>query len=154
MSFIDKAKKIIEPVLDELNYELVDITYKNEFGNMTLTIYIDNEEGNISHIDCEKVSNALDNILEEANLSEDKLYHFNVFSPGLDRELKTKKDYERNINKNVDISTYTLIEIIKEKKIKAKLLSYNDDDIIVEYKNKKIKLGYDNIAKINQSVDF
>ena len=61
---VNRALKIIKPVVEELGYIFVDLEYKKEFSGNVLALTIDSEKG-ITINDCEKVSRALDIPLEE-----------------------------------------------------------------------------------------
>jgi ribosome maturation factor RimP len=60
--------------------KLVDIKYTREMGRRSLVIYIDKEGDRISIDDCEKVSKAIDKVIEEADLIKES-YNLIVSSP-------------------------------------------------------------------------
>ena len=62
-----------------------------------LTLYIDAPDG-VSLDDCERVSRAVDPILDEADPIPDA-YYLSVSSIGIDRPLRKDKDFARNVNK-------------------------------------------------------
>ena len=103
---INKSKPIIDTILQDIGYELVDIEYKNLYSQMNLIIYIDKEGGGITHDDCEKVTHALDMPLEELDPTNGQPYNLSVSSPGLDRQFKYQKEYEKNYGKEVEIKLY------------------------------------------------
>ncbi len=53
---VEKVSALIQPIADELNYELYYVEYVKESGENFLRIYIDKEEGSISLTDCETLS--------------------------------------------------------------------------------------------------
>lgn len=133
-------KEVANKVFDFLNdivvnvgYELVDVSYKKEYGIPTLTVYIW-RKGGISLDDCEKVHNAISAPLDELNPTGEVAYHLNVSSPGLDRPIVTQRDYERNVDEEIEL---TFKEPFNgKKKINGKLLSVSGDgEIILEIKN-------------------
>lgn len=150
---IEKIRKKIEPILDKAGYEIFNIEYKDNKDDINLTIYIDNEEDNITLKDCEKVNGLLDIPFDELDITNGRPYTVNIFSPGIDRPLLREKDYIRNKGKNVDIKTYGPI-IDKKRKIKAKLLSFDDEMIVVEFNKKEIKILKKDIASIRQAIEF
>ncbi len=147
--FLDSTKNIIEPFLKEENYEFVDMEYVKTQMGMTLIVYVDNSTHNITINECAMLDEKITILLEQNGLLPDVL---SVSSPGLDRPLKTDMDYQRNINKMVDISLY--VQVFGEKKFIAQLLEYNNDNITINYKNNKYILGKKNIASIRQAVIF
>ena len=133
-------KEVANKVFDFLNdlvsnegYELVDVSYKKEYGIPTLTVYIWCK-GGVSLDDCEKVHNAISEPLDELNPTGEVAYHLNVSSPGLDRPIVSQRDYERNVDEEIEL---TFKEPFNgKKKINGKLLSVSSDgEIILEVKN-------------------
>ena len=141
---LDKIKLQTGPVIEALGYEVVDIELTKKLGQVHLSFYIANE-GSITFDDCQKVHEALDLILEELNPSGDSPYVLNVSSPGLDRPFKTDRDFERNLNKKVEIK---LFAPLKGKKIyEGVLLEKGQHVLIIETLDKKEKLQLE-LAKI------
>jgi ribosome maturation factor RimP len=84
-----KALELLQPVLDQGGYELVDLEYVREAGTWYLRAYCD-KEGGITVDDCEIISHAFETRLDEADLI-DAAYILEVSSPGLGRPLKKEK---------------------------------------------------------------
>lgn len=148
---VEKAKEIIEPVVENLGYELVDIEYKSLYGKMNLTVFIYSQNG-VSLEDCEKVNNALDEPLEQNDITDGKPYILNISSPGLDRFFKTQRDYERNLNKQVEIVFKQPLN--KADKVSGKLLEINDDTIKMIIKGKPTLINKVNIKSARPYVKF
>ena len=88
---MDKSKVIgivKEPcgkIIDGLGYDLVDVTFAQEFGVWELTFYIKSKSGApITHKDCERVTKAIDDLVEELNPTDDEPYSLSVASVGVD----------------------------------------------------------------------
>ena len=79
--------------MDANGFELVDVEYVKEGGTWYLRAYID-KPGGITVDDCELVSRAANDILDEKDFVEDS-YVFEVSSPGLGRPLKKEKDFAK-----------------------------------------------------------
>jgi ribosome maturation factor RimP len=77
---LEKVRNLIKDIIEDLGYELVDIKYTREMGRKSLVIYIDKEGDRISINDCEKVSKAIDKIIEDADLIKES-YNLIVSSP-------------------------------------------------------------------------
>ena len=75
-----------------------------EYGNWTLTLFID-RDGGVTIDDCEQVSRAVDPILDEADPIAQP-YYLSVSSLGLDRPLKRDADYARNLGKELTVRLY------------------------------------------------
>ena len=115
----------ITPVLEQHQFELVDVEYVREVGVWYLRCYID-KEGGITVDDCEVISRLLGEWLDKEDFIEDS-YILEVSSPGLGRPLKKEKDFARSIGKDVEIRLYKAID--KQKEFTATLTSYDADSV-------------------------
>ena len=82
----EKVEELIKDKIENIGYSLYDIEYAKEGPNYYLRIYIDSEKG-IDLNDCEKVSNEINDILDEADYIKEQ-YYLEVSSPGLERTLR------------------------------------------------------------------
>lgn len=148
------TEELLNPILKEKNLQLIDIEYVKEGKNWFLRVYID-KEGGVDIIECGEVSEQLSEKLDETNpISE--AYFLEVSSPGVERPLKTKEDFAKNINNNVFIKLYERID--DEKEFEGILKEFKDDIAIIEYKiktrKKTVEIPYDKIAKARLAVMF
>lgn len=121
------AKEIIE----SLGFEMADVEYAREEGQMCLTFYICREEG-VTIDDCEAVSRAVDPLLDEADPTDGAPYCLCVSSWG-DRPLKTERDLERNLHKEVEIKLKKS-DGSKKKKIVGVLMAYDENALTLSVK--------------------
>ena len=146
-----KTEEILLPIVEEYGFELVDVEYVKEGGTWYLRTYID-KEGGISIDDCEKVSRRLSDILDEKDYIDDT-YIMEVSSPGLGRPLKKEKDFKRSLGKEVDITTYRMID--KQKEFAGILKDYDKDTVTIELENETLKtFEKGDIALIRLAFDF
>lgn len=117
----------ITPVLEQHQFELVDVEYVREVGVWYLRCYID-KEGGITVDDCEVISRLLGEWLDKEDFIEDS-YILEVSSPGLGRPLKKEKDFARSIGKDVEIRLYKAID--KQKEFTGALTSYDADSVTI-----------------------
>lgn len=117
----------ITPVLEQHQFELVDVEYVREVGVWYLQCYID-KEGGITVDDCEVISRLLGEWLDKEDFIEDS-YILEVSSPGLGRPLKKEKDFARSIGKDVEIRLYKAID--KQKEFTGTLTSYDADSVTI-----------------------
>ena len=148
---VDKAIKIIKPVVDELGYIFVDLEYRKDFSGNVLELTIDSPEG-ITINDCEKVSRALDVPLDENDITDGKPYNFNVSSYGLDRAFKTDYDFNKHNDKLVDIKFYAPFN--NKKFITAILKSFTATSITVLEDDKELLIERKLIANICAHIEF
>lgn len=146
-----KTEKLLMPLIEENNFDLVDVEYVKEGGNWYLRAYID-KEGGISVNDCELVSRALSDLLDVHDFISDA-YILEVSSPGLGRQLKKEKDFARSIDKEVEIKLYKAID--KQKEIVGFLVAYDDETLTIELEDEStISVSRSNIAIIRLAFDF
>ena len=141
-----KVKSICEekvvPVIEELGYEVVEVEYVKKNDGMNLTFYIDCEKG-IQIEDCEKVSKAIDGLLEDLNPTDNQAYILNVSSPGIDRPLKNDRDYARHIGKEIEVTLFSKLDGKKKyvgilKEFDAQVLSLNIASNTIQIEREKI----------------
>ena len=122
-----RAEALIQPVIEENQFELVDVEYVKEAGEWYLRAYID-KPGGVTVDDCEKVSRAFEARLDEADLIADA-YILEVSSPGLDRPLKKEKDYRRAMGKEIELHTYKPVD--GEKQFFGTLQEFDADSVTI-----------------------
>ena len=145
------TEQLVMPIVDENNFELVDIEYVKEAGNWFLRVYID-KQGGITIDDCELVSRVLSEQLDKDDFIEDS-YILEVSSPGLGRPLKKEKDFERSIGKEVEVRLFQAIN--KQKEYIGILTSYDKDTVTVELEEENpLTIQRKNIALIRLAFDF
>lgn len=146
-----KAEEILNPIVEKNQFELVDVEYVKEGGNWYLRAYID-KPGGIHVDDCEVVSRELSDILDEKDFI-DEAYILEVSSPGLGRPLKKEKDFQRSIDKEVEIRTYRMID--KKKEFIGILKDYDKDTVTIELEDETMKtFEKSDIALIRLAFDF
>ena len=96
-SYESRVEAFLLPLMEENNFELVDVEYVKEAGTWYLRAYID-KEGGIAVDDCEVISRRLSDWLDKEDFIDDS-YILEVSSPGLGRPLKKEKDYKRSIGR-------------------------------------------------------
>ena len=126
-----KAGELLLPIVESHGFELVDVEYVKEAGNWYLRAYID-KEGGITVDDCEVVSRAFSDKLDENDFIEDS-YILEVSSPGLGRPLKKEKDYQRSMGKELEIRTFRPVEGKKE--FYGILRAYDDNSVTIQFED-------------------
>lgn len=137
-----KVQNLVEPIINNLGYDLYDTLYVKEGKDYYLRIVIDKDSG-IDLDDCEKVNNAITDILDEVDYIKEQ-YFLEVSSPGLERILRKGKHFEDQIGNKISIKLFKSID--NKKEIVGILKSYNKDEIIIEQENKSLNIELKNIA--------
>ena len=145
------TEDMVMPIIEANKYELVDVEYVKEAGNYYLRVYVD-KEGGITVDDCEVVSRALSDMLDEKDFIEDS-YILEVSSPGLGRPLKKDKDFNRSIGMEVEIHLFKPIN--KQKDYNGILKAYSDETVTIEIdEDEEIVIDRKAIALIRLAFDF
>ena len=146
---IDELTAFLTPYAESLGLEIVEVTFKIT-KSPQLTIYID-KDGGVDLDTCEAFHNLIDGPLDEFD-PYDSPYTLNVSSPGLDRPLKTEKDFMKRIGKMVEIKLYA--PILGKKYLEGELKEYDGGSVVVEVSGKETKIPLSRISKINEAIIF
>ncbi len=152
----ETVEQIAVPIIEEMNLELVEVEYVKEGKNWFLRLYIDKENG-IDIEECAVVSERLSEQLDA--LDPDPIphnYFLEVSSPGAERPLKKTQDFERAVGKHVNVKLYEPIN--GEKTYEGKLLSFDGEELTVEYavksRKKQLSIPLSKVAKARLAVTF
>lgn len=146
-----KTTKLIEPILAENHFELYDVEYVKEGGNWFLRAYIDKENG-ITVDDCELVSRALSDMLDKNDFIPDA-YILEVSSPGLGRQLKRDKHFEKSIGEEVEVKLYKPLN--KKKDYVGTLKAFDQQTLSLQLDdNTVLVISRADIAMVRLTFDF
>jgi ribosome maturation factor RimP len=146
-----KTEQLLLPLMEQHGFELVDVEYVKEGGSWYLRAYID-KPGGINVDDCEVISRALSDLLDEQDFIDDA-YILEVSSPGLGRPLKKDKDFDRSIGEEIEIRTFRPIN--HQKEFTGILKEYNKEKIVIEVENQELmEFNRADIALVRLAFDF
>src|ERR1700761_9017460 len=142
----DELLRLLEPRVEALGFELIEIEYAREGRGGVLRLFIDRrtEGSGITVDDCAQVSHAVSQVLE----SEDPIkgqYTLEVSSPGFDRILRTRAHFERFVGERVWVELKLPID--GRRRFVGVLKSILDDTIVVEVDGGAHSLPFDRIGK-------
>ncbi|WP_454289615.1 ribosome maturation factor RimP [Rhizobium arsenicireducens] len=123
-----RIAEIIEPVLVAMGYKLVRARLMNQNG-LTLQVMAERNDGTMTVADCEDVSMAISPVLDVED-PVDKAYHLEVSSPGIDRPMVRKSDFERWSGHIVKCETSILVE--NRKRFRGKITEVDTDGFTLE----------------------
>ena len=139
---VERVRELVSPILEDLGLKLVDIEFIKE-GKPILRVYIYDPEGTTIK-QCEIVSRRLGELLDEEDLIPYS-YTLEISSPGLDRKLKNKEEYEIFKGRNIKI---VLKEPVDKKNVFTGILQgLEDDKVLVENNDEIVKISLENISK-------
>jgi ribosome maturation factor RimP len=134
---------LIEPLLERLGYELVELEYAAGRGHGIVRVFIDRAEG-VGVDDCERVSREVSALLDV----EDPIptgYTLEVSSPGFDRVLRTRAHFERFAGARVFIELK--VPRSGRRRYTGELVSVDGQGIAVEVDGQRVEIPYAEIAK-------
>ncbi|AEY65683.1 ribosome maturation factor RimP [Clostridium sp. BNL1100] len=142
--------ELVSPVVENLNYELVDVEYVKEGANWYLRVYID-KPGGISIDDCQAVSEQISDLLDK-NDPIDQSYYLEVSSPGLDRPLKTEKDFTKYKGELVEVKVFQPID--GKKIFEGELVGLKDNFIVINQDGHEVQFERDKVAIVKRVIKF
>ncbi|PLY01525.1 MAG: ribosome maturation factor [Desulfuromonas sp.] len=155
----EQVQELIQPLLDELGFELVDLEYKREQQGWVLRFFLD-KEGGITLDDCAVASREISTLLDVEDIIH-TAYNLEVSSPGIERPLKKIADFERFSGHSVKIKTLQSIDAESGGKARkvftGTLKGLDGEQIILDTDDKKpaeIKIPFALIEKANLKFDF
>ena len=130
---LKEARAVAEGIARELGYELVDVEFAKEPGGHFLRFYIDREEGI-----------ALDAVDYD---------YMEVSSPGVDRPLKTERDFEHAQGTTVEVKTYRAID--GSKQFVGDLIGLRGDEIVIQIgPDQEMAFHKKDVAVVREYIDF
>jgi ribosome maturation factor RimP len=155
---VEKIEKLVQPLLDELNCELVDLEYQREQRGWVLRFFLD-KPGGINLDDCAMASREISSLLDVENIIS-TAYSLEVSSPGIERPLKKAQDFKRFTGQLAKIKTLNAIDpdgTGKNKKTFVGTLSgVEGDDLLLLLKQQTdaIRIPLLQIDKANLHYEF
>ncbi len=146
----NKIREILEPVINALGVELDDIELKKMRGKALLRVFIE-KEGGVTIDDCESVSREIEAVLDV----EDPIpcaYVLEVSSPGLDRPLRSTKDFRRFSGRTVRVVTREPVD--GQTFFIGTLVEAGDAEIsLLLPEKRKVAIPYGNISRARLEVE-
>ncbi len=132
-SIEERIESLVKEPINNLGYDLYDVMYIKEGKDYFLRIFIDNEKG-IDLNDCEKVNDAISDLLDNANYIKEQ-YFLEVSSPGIERIIRKDEHLSQNIGEKVSIKLFKALNGKKEyigilKRYDSNIVEIEDQDLI------------------------
>lgn len=147
-----EAEKLLEPIAAANSVDIYDVEYVKEGADYYLRAYIDKPDG-VNILDCENVSRAYSDVLDEADLIADA-YILEVSSPGLGRKLTKDRHLEKSIGKEVELKLYKPLEGTKQKEYSGILVGYDKTSLSVDIDGTETVFERSQISQIRLTLDF
>ncbi|MFO8088466.1 MAG: ribosome maturation factor RimP [Desulfatiglandaceae bacterium] len=131
-----RVTALVEPVIEEMGFELVDVEFLTDRGRKVLRIYVD-AEGGITLDECVEVSREVGTLIDLEDVVSDQ-YVLEVSSPGLDRPLKKEKDFAAAVGRKVKVKMKKPVE--QRRNFTGILKSFENDVITLQFDNHIVDL--------------
>lgn len=152
MKIENKIEELVEPIVKDLGFEIEYVEFAKEGTNNVLRVVIDKVGEAMWVEDCEKVSRAIEDIVDK-NINQE--YVLEVSSPGLERQLKNIKLYKKYIGKNIHVKLFTKVEGKKEFEGIIKDVDEDKETVMLELEDKNnLELLLKDIASAYTTYDF
>ena len=143
-----QIEDIIKPFVEDRLLELVEISVKPRNKSVMIQILADHPKGGITVDECAAINRYLVGEIDQRQLVND--YTVEVSSPGLDRPLKTTKDFFRVVGREV---RFHLLEPVEDKREYAGIIQeIQDSCVVVRLTQGTIVIPLEKIGKATQIV--
>ncbi len=145
----EKIEKITLPFLDVMGLELVELNIRRHNGETTIQIFADKHHGGITLDECTALNRRVSEIIEAQNIISER-YTLEVSSPGLDRPLKTAKDFKRVLGRRVQF--YLNEPVANRLEYAGEVKNADDNGVVIGVTNDEIMIPLDKINKAKQII--
>ena len=148
-----KVKSIIEPVINELGYELYSLNVKHELGDLILDVVVD-RVAPINMDDIVAVTDKINEVLDETDpISEE--YMLSISSLGAEKPLKVN-DLHKYVGEYIHL--HLINPINGENIYEGEIKEVNEDSLTLTYRiktrSKNIDVNFSNIYKVRLAIKF
>lgn len=142
---INELKELFSFSAGKENIELIDLVCRYESNRLILRVLVDRPQGGITLGECALFNRQLSDLLEEKNIIDGD-YVLEVCSPGLNRNLKTQKDFLRCINKE---AVFFLNDVVSQKlQWQGIINKVNEDSVVIQNAGQILEIP---LIKINKA---
>ncbi len=151
MSSIEQIRPLIEAKLKELGYELFDLRFFHAGSRSILRITIDSDRA-ITIDDCEIASNSVSELLDQEDFSSNRKYNLEISSPGIDRPLRSERDFNRIIGHPVTVHLKEGIE--GKKKVQGEVLGCENNKLRLKNEHSIVEVSLSDIFSGKEEIRF
>ena len=146
----ERVREIAEQTAIDHGVELVHAEVAGPEGSPVVRLFID-KPGGVTHDDCSKVSHQMSTVLDVEDFIH-SAFVLEVSSPGLERGLYKKADYERFAGNLAKIKARSPIK--GQRNFRGRILGVTNDNVIVEDRTSgRVEIPLDGIVKANLEAD-
>lgn len=143
----EKIEGMLRPILAEIGAEIVELQVRQNGTAMAITLLVDKMEGRITLDECSRINVFLRQGLEREEIVPENDFEIDVSSPGLDRPLTTRRDFERALG--WELRFYLSEPVAQKKEHLGRVIDMQGDKVLVETKAGKIDIP---LGVINKAI--
>jgi ribosome maturation factor RimP len=143
MAFKERIRETVLPLVEEQDFELVDLEIKGKGPTTVLRVFVD-KSGGITLDECTRLSEKLSITLDLKDFFSHR-YTLEVSSPGLDRPLVSESDFKRKIGENVKV--FLKIPVDNKNEIEGRIEDFRDQKLWLESEGEKVPIAFEKIEK-------
>ena len=144
------VEALVGPVVESAGLELVEVTFRKEGGRRILRVIIDREGG----VDLDTISLVSERVSRRLDLEgfAGGPYSLEISSPGIDRPLRTPRDFERRLGERVKVKTSQPVG--GSRTLTGALVSADAEAIVIATDGGELRVRYADIASARTVVDW
>lgn len=149
----EDLRRLVEPVVEDAGYELVDLVLRRGRPPWSLRITVDTPEGDgrVPVDRCAEISREIETQLDATDAIPSS-YRLEVSSPGLDRVLAREKDFAAARGSEVSLETRSPIR--GRRRFRGTLLDFADDTARVQVDGSDYLIPFADVAKARVIYEF
>jgi len=134
MTLTEKLEELLQQKFEEPEFTHLFLVEIKQHPNNTVNVFIDSDTG-VMFQHCVRISRYLENAIEEAGWLGEK-YTLEVSSPGIDKPLTMRRQYQKNIGREVSVAL-----LDDHVNAKGKLIELKEESLVLEYEDKVLVDG-------------
>jgi ribosome maturation factor RimP len=146
---IDQVRFLAQSLTDAIHVELVDVSVQARQRDIYIEVLADRPKGGITIDECTWINKELNKKLEAENIFEN--YYLEVSSPGLDRPLKSRRDFVRVSGRLVRF--FLSAPVNGKRELEGTIKDATDEVVIVQKGESEISIPMNLINKAIQVID-
>mgnify|MGYP001218825670 CR=1 FL=1 len=149
MEIFERVRLLADPIVSSAGMEIVEVQYRREARGWVLRLLID-KEGGVTLDDCTLISREVGRNLDVEDFISTP-YTLEVSSPGLNRPLKTERDYLKYRGHLIRVKTFSPVG--NRRQFKGKLLGISNREIEIQVDQEVCQIPLANVAKAHLEMD-
>jgi ribosome maturation factor RimP len=146
-----RLHEVADPLAEHLGMEVVEIVFVDARRRPTIRVFVD-KDGGVTLDDCAEMSRRIGAALDETDVMPGP-YNLEVSSPGAERPFSSLKQYQRNLNKPVEVVLQEPID--NRSHLKGTLVEVDPERIVVHTdEGHPVEVPLSRIKRANRVVTF